>query len=336
MKFIDLFCGIGGFHQAVRNNIPDAECILASDIDPRCRQTYKDNYGIEPHGDIKAIDLNSFQTPDLICGGFPCQAWSVAQWKDDRGFNDPRGTLFFDIMRLVDAHPAHTILLENVSNLLRVEKGAPFKLMCAELENRGYKVSHAVLSPLNFGIPQNRERVYIVATKSPVPFDFAPLLARSTQPKTEDIMEVVDEMAYVDPSLYTLLDDEQVKTQKSGLRFCGYFHGNTRGSGANAADLHLSRTHKQVHRIYSSSGIHPTISSSETSGRYYICDERNRRRVRKVTVTECYRMMGYSDNFKKHPTKGTQYRQVGNSVCIPVVTAIVSELITQNVLLVQS
>lgn len=233
---------------------------------------------------------------------------------------------------MIDRHPAKTILLENVSNLLRVEKGEPFRLMCSELENRGYNVSHAVLSPINFGVPQNRERVYIVATKASTPFDFSPLLNRTAQPTIEDIMGDVEESVYADPSTYTLLDQEQVKTQRSGLRFCGYFHANTRGSGANEDDLHLSRTHKQVNRIYSSSGVHPTIASSETSGRYYICDERNGRRVRKVTITECYRMMGYSDDFKKHKTKGTQYRHVGNSVCVSVVSAVVSEMIKQNVL----
>jgi DNA (cytosine-5)-methyltransferase 1 len=325
IKYIDLFCGIGGFHQAISRVFPDATCVLASDIDPAARSVYAANYGITPVGDICTHDVASIPPFDLLCGGFPCQAFSAAGKKN--GFDDPRGTLFFDILRIVDHHTPSTLILENVANLCIIDEGRIFQTILHELTSRGYKVSHAVLTPHQFGIPQSRDRVYIVASKTQT-FDFAPLVAASSDCTLRSILEPATG-EYMSPDKYVLLDPAHVKTQsKSGIRFCGYMKGELRKTGARPNTEHLSRSHKQTCRIHSVEGTQPTLAASETSGRYHIYDGTG---VRKLTLNECYRLMDFPSTFQKHPTKGTAYKQIGNSVCVKVVEAIVTQMRFQGV-----
>jgi DNA (cytosine-5)-methyltransferase 1 len=333
LKYIDLFCGIGGFHQALTNIIPDSSCVLASDIDENAKKTYETNHKLKPVGDIKKLDIHTIPAFNLICGGFPCQAFSIAQWKDKKAFDDPRGTLFFEIIKVVDVHKPKCILLENVANLTKINKGLVLQTLLNSLTTRGYKVSYELLSPHQFGIPQNRERVYIIATASEKEFDFRPLAAKSTACKLSDILDdAVPDDHYIDSSKYTLLDDKQIKTQpKSGLRFCGYLKGELRKVGARENTEHLSRVHKQLMRIYSSNGTHPTLSASETSGRYHIYDERSKR-VRRLTLNECYKLMAYPNSFVKNTNKGVAYKQIGNSVCVRVIEEILKEMVKQEVM----
>jgi DNA (cytosine-5)-methyltransferase 1 len=326
IQFIDLFCGIGGFHQAIQRVIPSSTCVLASDIDPLVQETYKSNYNIQPVGDIKEIDISSIKPFSLLCGGFPCQAFSAAGKKN--GFDDPRGTLFFDILRIVDHHKPNTILLENVANLTIINGGVIMKRIVKELEDRDYKVSYGILTPHQFGVPQSRDRVYIVASLK-TKFDFTSLLKRTSECCLRSILDS-DVDTYINPSKYTLIDNSQVKTQKkSGLRFCGYLNGTLRKKGAKENTEHLSRVHKQTARIHSADGNQPTLAASETSGRYHIYDGTG---VRKLTLNECYKLMDYPDTFKKHKKTGTAYKQIGNSVCVRVVEEVFREIIKQRIL----
>lgn len=333
IKYIDLFCGIGGFHQALTNIIPTSSCVLASDIDENARKTYETNHTLKPLGDIKKIDINAIPKFNLICGGFPCQAFSIAQWKDKKAFDDPRGTLFFEILKVIDIHKPKCILLENVSHLTKINKGAVLQTLLNSLKTRGYKVSYQLLSPHQFGIPQNRERVYIVATASETEFNFKRLAERKTACKLADILDnVVPEDHYIDPSKYTILEATQIKQQpKSGLKFCGYLKGELRKVGARENTEHLSRVHKQLMRIYSSDGTHPTLAASETSGRYHIYEE-STKRVRRLTLNECYKLMAYPKTFVKNTNKGVAYKQIGNSVCVRVIEEIIKEMVKQEVM----
>lgn len=326
LKFIDLFCGIGGFHQAILRVLPNAKCVLSSDFDKNVQLTYESNYRIKPFGDIKEINIESIPAFSLLCAGFPCQAFSAAGKKN--GFNDPRGTLFFDIINIIKYHKPNTIILENVANLVTINNGTVFNIIIGELKSCGYNVSYHVLSPHQFGIPQSRDRVYIIASLKKE-FDFSDLANCTTQCKLEDILETnIPNSAYIDPSKYVLLPENIIKTQpKSGLRFCGYLIGELRKKGARENTEHLSRVHKQTARIHSYKGNIPTLSASETSGRYYIYDGRG---VRKLTLNECYKLMDYPDTFKKHSVKGSAYRQIGNSVCVKVIENIVKELVKQD------
>lgn len=333
IRYIDLFCGIGGFHQALTNIIPTSSCVLASDIDENAKKTYEINHTLAPVGDIKKIDIDTIPAFNLICGGFPCQAFSIAQWKDNKAFDDPRGTLFFEILKVIDVHKPKCILLENVSNLTKINKGAVLQILLNSLKTRGYKVSYQLLSPHQFGVPQNRERVYIIATASEKEFDFKTLSERSSTCKLSDILDTcVSEDHYIDPSKYVILEDTQIKQQpKSGLKFCGYLKGQLRKVGAKENTEHLSRVHKQLLRIYSSDGTHPTLAASETSGRYHIYEETTKR-VRRLTLNECYKLMAYPTTFVKNTNKGVAYRQIGNSVCVRVIEEIVKEMVEQEVM----
>jgi DNA (cytosine-5)-methyltransferase 1 len=151
--------------------------------------------------------------------------------------------------------------------------------------------------------------------------------------KLADILDtVVPEDHYIDPSKYVILNTTQIKTQaKSGLKFCGYLKGALRKVGAKENTEHLSRVHKQLMRIYSTAGTHPTLAASETSGRYHIYEEATKR-VRRLTLNECYKLMAYPSSFVKHTNKGVAYKHIGNSVCVRVIEEIVKEILKQEVI----
>lgn len=163
-KFIDLFCGIGGFHQALVQL--GGECVFASDKDRHCRQSYQQNYGINPHGDITKVNVKDIPSFDVLCAGFPCQSFSKAG--NRKGINDARGTLFFDILRIAEHHRPDYMILENVRNLAGHDSGNTWKIIHNSLLDIGYSVSHEpiIFSPHHIGIPQHRERVFILCKRN--------------------------------------------------------------------------------------------------------------------------------------------------------------------------
>lgn len=166
-KFIDLFCGIGGFHQAM--SALGGECVFASDIDENCRKTYEENYGLAPAGDITQIAAQDIPAHDVLCGGFPCQAFSKAG--NRLGFDDPtKGTLFFDICRILEQHRPKYVLLENVRNLASHDHGNTWRVIHDRLSGLGYNLlpEPVIASPHDFGIPQHRERVFIMCVRADI------------------------------------------------------------------------------------------------------------------------------------------------------------------------
>lgn len=165
IKFIDLFCGIGGFHQAfLKLNIP-SKCVFACDIDENCRTVYQSNYGIQPAKDINTIKIEDIPEFDVLCGGFPCQPFSKAG--NQKGFQDERGNLFFRICRIVEHHKPKYLILENVRNLESHDKGNTWKVIKQKINELGYETyDHPlILNALMFGVPQNRERVIILCKR---------------------------------------------------------------------------------------------------------------------------------------------------------------------------
>ena len=166
-KFIDLFCGIGGFHQAMSSL--GGKCVFASDIDLDCRKTYQKNYGFEPLGDITKIDESLIPPHDVLCGGFPCQSFSKAGKR--KGFEDEtKGTLFFDVCRIISYHKPKYVLLENVRNLASHDHGNTWKVIHEKLVSLGYNLlpEPIIFSPHYIGIPQHRERVYIMCVRKDI------------------------------------------------------------------------------------------------------------------------------------------------------------------------
>ncbi|MBL7813255.1 MAG: DNA cytosine methyltransferase [Bacteroidetes bacterium] len=175
-KFIDLFCGIGGFHTALSRM--GGKCVFASDIDKECQKTYFENYKISPVGDITKVDETEIPDFDVLCGGFPCQSFSKAG--NRKGIEDPRGTLFFDILRIAKHHKPKYMILENVRNLAKHDNGRTWQIIHSNLLDIGYSVSETpiIFSPHYIGIPQHRERVFILCQREDlgdVPkFEFEP------------------------------------------------------------------------------------------------------------------------------------------------------------------
>ncbi len=163
-KFIDLFCGIGGFHQALKKL--GAKCVLACDIDKDCREVYNDNYGIEPVKNVKDIDEKNMEDFDILCAGFPCQAFSNGGKK--KCFEDERGLLFDEIVRIAKVKKPKFMFLENVKHILKVSNGEVIEYIKSKIANLGYKLQLFQISPHNYGIPQQRERVYFVCIRNDI------------------------------------------------------------------------------------------------------------------------------------------------------------------------
>jgi predicted RNA methylase len=163
LKFIDLFCGIGGFHQALAKL--GHKCVFASDIDANCRKAYENNYGLKPDGDITKIKVEHIPNFDILCGGFPCQPFSKAGFQ--KGFDDDRGNLFFNICDIVKHHKPKYMILENVRNLASHDNGNTWKVIRENIQKLGYYTydKPVLLNVLHFNIPQNRERVVIMCKR---------------------------------------------------------------------------------------------------------------------------------------------------------------------------
>ena len=294
MRYIDLFAGIGGFRQAFDNE--GYECVFTSEFNPSCQKVYEENYGNKPSGDITKINAKDIPDFDVLCAGIPCQPFSSCG--KHKGFEDTRGTLFFDVCRIISEKKPKIVLIENVTGLVYHDNGNTFKVIKETLESLGYIVSSSILHATDFGLAQARERIIIVAADRLFNFTFE----KTKKVKVEDILEENDE--YIDKASYTILNE--TKEQPSGLIFAGYMNKNTR-KGTNS-DLRLSRAHKQPNRIYSTKGTYPTIPSQESAGRFYIyIPEKDA--VRKLTLKEVYRLFGFPDDFKRASSKGEAYNR---------------------------
>ena len=193
-RAIDLFAGIGGirlgFQHAFQENI---EFVFASEIDKYACETYYANYGEKPYGDITKIDEKNIPPFDILLGGFPCQAFSIAGLR--KGFEDTRGTLFFEIARIVEHHKPQVVFLENVKGFKNHDKGTTFKVVKETLQNLGYKVFAEVLNAKDFGVPQNRERIYIIGfLDHSIEFEFPQKIEKKM--KVFDILEKENVFTY--------------------------------------------------------------------------------------------------------------------------------------------
>lgn len=318
-KFIDLFAGIGGFRIALQD--VGGKCVFSSEWDTQAQKTYFANYGEIPFGDITQRSTKNYipDNFDVLCAGFPCQPFSISG--KQKGFDDTRGTLFFDICEIISQRQPKVVFLENVKHLVHHDGGNTLKTIISKLEELDYKVSWKVLNGADFGIPQNRERIIIIGCKDKV-FDFEQLPKQPKRPLAE-FLDSEGEFEFLDPKEYTLIDNPK-RQPGSGLIFAGYRNKSIRKAGVRPGTEHLSRVHKQPNRIYSIQGIHPTLPSQESSGRFFILlDDK---RVRKLTINECWRIMGFPDNFVKVSTIGQQYRQLGNSVCVKMIEELAKEI----------
>lgn len=208
-RFVDLFSGIGGFHQAMENL--GGKCVFASEIDPHCIETYRKNYGIDANQDVRRVAEQEIPIHDVLCAGFPCQAFSKAGYQ--KGMRDARGNLFFEIERILKYHKTKYIILENVRNLVAHDGGNTWSTIHSRLEALGYRLTPVpiIISPHQFGIPQLRERVVILGIYDPDNADKALDIAFSDlKTKSQNSIDTVLEKGRVEDKYYISEREEYV------------------------------------------------------------------------------------------------------------------------------
>ena len=308
--FIDLFAGIGGFRIPLQEL--GGKCVFTSEFNYHAQRAYELNFGEVPFGDITKIDINIVPKHDILCAGFPCQPFSISGKM--KGFEDTRGTLIYHVFEIIERRKPEVVFLENVKHLVYHDKKRTLTTIIQHLEELGYIVSKQVLNASDFGVPQNRERIIIIGHKSSK-FDFSKL-EKQPKPILKEFLDDENEFEFLNEP-YTILEDQ--KRQDSGLIFAGYRNKAIRKAGVRPGTEHLSRVHKQPNRIYSTEGVHPALPSQESSGRFWILHDGE---VRKLTIQECYRIMGFPDKFRLINNRGELYKQIGNSVAIPMIKAV--------------
>ncbi|MBB6460226.1 DNA cytosine methyltransferase [Flammeovirga kamogawensis] len=310
--FIDLFAGIGGFHLALSSL--GATCKFAAEWDEKCQITYETNFGIKPAGDLTKIDVAAIPLHDILCAGFPCQAFSISGRQ--KGFEDTRGTLFFDVARIIEAKKPKIVFLENVRNLIRHDKGNTLKVITKTLDNLGYDVSYKLLNARNFGLAQNRERIYIVAIKKELDLNF------------EFPNELNQKVALEDFLLNSPKDGKII--ERDDIRFYKElkdFDHLIREQYPNKP-IQIGRVNKggQGERIYHPKGHAITLSAygggvGSRTGLYLINGK-----VRKLSPRECARLQGFPDNFIITSKMTNAYQQFGNSVAVNVIREVAKSI----------
>ena len=317
--FIDLFAGIGGFRIPLQEL--GGKCVFSSEFNYHAQRAYELNFGEVPFGDITKLNSDIVPKHDILCAGFPCQPFSISGKM--KGFEDTRGTLIYHVFEIIEKRQPKVVLLENVKHLVYHDKKRTLETIIKHLEEMGYLVSKQVLNASDFGVPQNRERIIIVGHKKKK-FDFSKI-KKQQKPVLKDFLDKKNEFEFLNEP-YTILEEQ--KTQDSGLIFAGYRNKTIRKAGVRPGTEHLSRVHKQPNRIYSTEGVHPALPSQESSGRFWIL---HKGKVRKLTIQECYKIMGFPKDFKLINNRAELYKQIGNSVAIPMIKA-VSEQIKEQFL----
>ena len=294
-RFIDLFAGIGGMR--IPFDEVNGECAFSSEWDAHAAAVYLENYGEIPHGDISKIDESEIPDHDLLLAGFPCQPFSHAGHK--KGFDDTRGTLFFDVARIVNYSKPKIVLLENVRGLISHDKGSTFGRIIEVLESLGYVVHWKILNARDFGLPQNRPRVFIVSIRADqegaLNYKFPKPICSATT--VADILELS-----VDPAL-TISD-----------RLWG---GHQRRKRA-----HLERGNGFGFSLVNGE----TATTRTLSARYYkdgseILVEQVGLNPRKLSIKEAANLQGFPSWFIPSRSSAQAYKQFGNSVSVPVIRA---------------
>jgi DNA (cytosine-5)-methyltransferase 1 len=312
--FIDLFAGIGGFRIALQEL--GGNCVFSSEFNHHAQRAYELNFGEVPFGDITKLNTEIVPKHDILCAGFPCQPFSISGKM--KGFEDTRGTLIYHVFEIIEKHQPKVVFLENVKHLVYHDKKRTLATIVQHLEEMGYVVSKKVLNASDFGVPQNRERIIIIGHKEKR-FDFGKI-KKVSKPILKDFLDKENEFEFLNEPC-TILEEQ--KTQVSGLIFAGYRNKTIRKAGVRPGTEHLSRVHKQPNRIYSTEGVHPALPSQESSGRFWIWHEGE---VRKLTIQECYRIMGFPNKFELLNNKSELYKQIGNSVAIPMIQAVAEQI----------
>jgi len=299
-KFIDLFSGLGGFRIALESL--GAECVYTSEWDKSVSQVYFNNFGDYPDGDITLVDETKVPDHDILCAGFPCQAFSISG--KQKGFEDSRGTLFFDVARIVKEKKPSIVFMENVKNFASHDGEQTLGVVKATMEELGYNFFQKVLNATDYGIPQKRERIYMVCFREDLN------IKEFYFPKPFSLDRYVENF---------LLDGNDIPKELFIERDDIYMSDKLDDTYSNKS-IRLGTVNKggQGERIYSTKGIAITLSAygggvfAKTGG--YLINGKYRR----LHPLECARIMGFPSDYKVCENRNQAYQQFGNSVVIDV------------------
>lgn len=298
IRFIDLFCGVGGFRiamdQACTENGLLPECVFSSDIDKKCQDSYEENFGHRPTGDITKVKPKDIPDHDLLFAGFPCQPFSIiGQMK---GFDDTRGTLFFHIASILKEKKPKAFVLENVKQLVGHDNGKTLKVIIKTLKDLGYTIHYAVLNALDYGLPQKRERILIVGHREPILFSF-PSPIRPYKPLSQILEKRVDKKH---------LASDYIKSKRKEMHKSAYktsiWHENKSGNICS----------------------YPYSCALRAGASYnYLLVNGERR----LTPREMFRLQGFPDTYRIVTTDSQARKQAGNAVPVNMVKAVILKLL---------
>lgn len=348
IKVVSLFSGIGGFEEGLKKANIDSKIVFASEIDSFAQKSYIANFGNENlHGDIKKVDEKDVPDHNLLLAGFPCQSFSIAGLK--QGFNDTRGTLFFDVARILKKKQPKYILLENVKNLVGHNDGETFRTIINTLNEVGYTVDFTIINSVEAGLPQNRERTYIVGILNG---ESTEVVRDIRNKKIDDLkatfdykgfdffnsLEFKNEQKYIKDIITEEKGKKYLITNDYVSRFLIEHNFEENGLCAKKIiklfDLprDVWNDLERQRRVYSVYGISPTILARSDTTKVFIYKGGDSC-IRKFTPKENFRLQGFDDEFIENiinnpsTSMTQQYKQAGNAVSPPVITVIMDHFV---------
>ena len=328
MKYLSLFSGIGGFELGIESVFKKSECIGFSEIDKYAKKIYQSHFNHHDYGDITKINIATIPDFDLLVGGFPCQSFSIAGQR--KGFRDTRGTLFFDIAKILQAKRPNYFLLENVKGLLSHDHGRTFTTIISTLTDLGYDLQWQVLNSKNFGVPQNRERIFIVGH---IRGKSGPKIFPLSGSDCGDFAGTIEATYYKGghTGTYPVTEIGTLRTHKDGRGFRKIQSGLAPTIPARAREDGSGQPIiVQTARGFNKGGLHkisPTMGSHAWQNNNHLFHGKI---VRRLTPVECERLQGFPDNWTACVSDTQRYKTLGNAVTVNVIATIINKLLNQH------
>lgn len=306
LKFIDLFCGLGGFRIAFENQ--KCKCVFSSDIDLNVQKTYFNNFDEKPYGDITKIDEKDIPNHNILCAGFPCQSFSIAGKR--LGFDDVRGTMFFEVARIIKAKKPEALFLENVKGLTNHDGGKTLQTILSIITDLGYDYTYKVLNAKDYNVPQNRERWYCICFRKDLNININEFKFPDKQPLNIKIKHLIID---TNDTKYNISEN-----CKNNIEKYLKLKAITPSDDTLAYEVRASRCQ------FKNDGVSPCLTAKMGTGGNNVPIIVNKKR--RLTEQECLRIMGYPDWYIIG--KGSHaYKQIGNSVVVPIINQIAAEIV---------
>jgi DNA (cytosine-5)-methyltransferase 1 len=319
-RFVDLFAGIGGMRLAFQEGKLNGGCVYTSEWDRSAQQTYFSNFGEVPFGDITAVQKESIPNHEILVAGFPCQAFSIAGRRG--GFEDTRGTLFFDVAETLKVKEPKAFLLENVKGLVSHDRGKTLETIMQALNELGYHVpAPQIINARDYGVAQNRERILIVGFKSrraANAFSYPKAVAESKRQVIRDIKEEnpVSVRYYLSAQYLHTLREHRKRHEEAGHGF-----GYEVLSDAQVANAIVVGGMGRERNLIVDKRLKSFIPETKIKG------EVNREGIRRMTPREWARLQGFPDSFDIPVADAQAYKQFGNSVAVPAIRAVARQIV---------